>query len=70
MMNLIRFTADPDNPSWTHFSHLLSKADFHGAEVRVVRSKCSSLVGQTGIVIFDTRNTFKIISKDNIVRSE
>ena len=38
--------------------------------MKVVRSKCSSLVGQSGIVIFDTRNTFKIISKDDIVRSE
>ncbi|KAJ9588905.1 hypothetical protein L9F63_017783 [Diploptera punctata] len=63
------FTAEPESGNWTHFSHLLSKADFHGALMKVVRSKCSSLVGQSGIVIFDTRNTFKIISKDNIVRT-
>lgn len=35
-----------------------------------MRSTCSSLVGQAGIVVFDTKNTFKIICTDNIVRSE
>jgi RNase P/RNase MRP subunit p29 len=27
-------------------------------------------VGQSGIVVFDTKNTFKIIGGDNIVRSK
>lgn len=63
------FTAEPESGTWCHFSNLLSKADFHGALVKIVRSKCSSLVGQSGIVIFDTRNTFKMIGKDDIVRT-
>ena len=44
---------------------LLLKADFHGAEVKVVRSKCKSLVHIQGIVITETQNVFNIITKNN-----
>ncbi|XP_069684024.1 ribonuclease P protein subunit p29 [Periplaneta americana] len=63
------FTCDPGNKYWNQFSQLLMKADFHGAHLKVVRSVCSSLVGKSGIVVFDTKNTFKLIGTDNIVRT-
>ncbi|KDR22434.1 ribonuclease P protein subunit p29 [Zootermopsis nevadensis] len=63
------FTGEPGSKYWNHFSQLLLKADYHGAHLKVVRSTCSSLVGQSGIVVFDTKNTFKIIGTDNIVRT-
>ncbi|KAF4516989.1 hypothetical protein B566_EDAN005591 [Ephemera danica] len=47
----------------------LLKADYHGAMVTVSRSRCPSLVGLTGILLMDTRNTLRIISKDNVVRT-
>jgi ribonuclease P protein subunit POP4 len=65
-----RFTGEPGSKYWSLFSQLLLKADYHGAHLKVVRSACSSLVGQSGIVVFDTKNTFKIIGRDNIVRSK
>ena len=40
----------------------LSKADFHGARLSVVRSKCPSLVGAGGIVVKETENTFVMIT--------
>lgn len=43
----------------------LTSADFHGAEVEVVRSGCVSRVGLKGIVIKDSRFTFEIITKKN-----
>jgi RNase P/RNase MRP subunit p29 len=49
---------------------MLQKADFHGALLKVVRSKCSSLVGVQGIILMDTKGTFQIICKDDKVRSE
>jgi ribonuclease P protein subunit POP4 len=49
---------------------MLQKADFHGALLKVVRSKCSSLVGVQGIILMDTKGTFQIICKDNRVKSE
>ncbi|PSN52925.1 Ribonuclease P protein subunit p29 [Blattella germanica] len=58
-----------ESSCWPQFSHQLSKADFHGAHVKVTRAQCSSLVGKAGIVIFDSKNTFKIIGIDNIVRT-
>ncbi|KAK3398436.1 Rof/RNase P-like protein [Sordaria brevicollis] len=43
----------------------LTSADFHGAEVEVVRSGCVSRVGLKGIVIKDSRFTFEIITRKN-----
>lgn len=51
------------------FSKTLIKCDLHGAKVTVFASCNPSLVGQTGIVALETRNTFKIISEDNRIRS-
>ncbi|XP_023713346.1 ribonuclease P protein subunit p29 isoform X1 [Cryptotermes secundus] len=63
------FTGEPGSKYWNNFSQVFLKADYHGAYLKVVRSTCSSLVGQSGIVVFDTKNTFKIIGRDNIVRT-
>ncbi|XP_065337846.1 ribonuclease P protein subunit p29 [Cloeon dipterum] len=48
---------------------LLQKADYHGAVVKVVRSRCLSLVGVKGIILMDTKNTFQIICEDNSVKT-
>lgn len=58
-----------DEPGYEHFSKLLVKSDLHGAIVTVTRSRCPGHVGVTGIVTMDTKNTFKIVSKDNRLRS-
>ena len=47
----------------------LCSADFHGAQLEVVRSRCVSRVGLKGIVVKDTKFTFEIVtSKDEIKR--
>lgn len=43
----------------------LLKADFHGAIIKVVRSKCSSYVGLTGILVQEFKHVFKIITKED-----
>ncbi|KAK5578864.1 hypothetical protein RB653_008539 [Dictyostelium firmibasis] len=43
----------------------LLKADLHGAIIIVTKSKCPTFVGQKGIIIQETENTFKIITKEN-----
>lgn len=43
----------------------LVSADYHGAEVTVVRSKCMGMVGLAGIVVRDTKFTFQIVTKKN-----
>lgn len=48
----------------------LMKADYHGALLKVVKSKCNSLVNLQGIVVFDTKYTFTIVCKDNMSRSK
>lgn len=47
----------------------LSSADFHGAKVEVVRSKCPSRVGIHGIVIKDSKFVFEVITKGNKVKT-
>ncbi|KAF2855835.1 ribonuclease-like protein P complex subunit Pop4 [Plenodomus tracheiphilus IPT5] len=48
---------------------ILASADMHGAKVVVVRSRCVSRVGLEGIVVRDTRFTFEIITKKNVVKA-
>ena len=45
------------------------KADYHGLILTVIRSKCPHLVGQTGILVQETKNTLKIITKDDVMKS-
>lgn len=59
-----------EDSSYDGFSKILVKSDFHGAIVTVTRSRCSSLVGTNGIVAMDTKNTFKVIGRDNKLRSK
>ena len=49
---------------------ILASADYHGAEVLVVRSKCAGMVGLKGIVIRDTKFTFQIITEKNELKSQ
>ncbi|KAH9991735.1 Rof/RNase P-like protein [Russula vinacea] len=41
----------------------LVKADFHGSIMTVRRSKNASLVGASGIVVQETENTFKVVTR-------
>ena len=43
----------------------VAKADYHGACLCIVKSKCPSLVGISGIVLQETEGTFRIICPDN-----
>lgn len=47
----------------------LASADYHGAQVTVIRSRCTSLVGLAGIVVRDTKFTFQLITKKNHLKS-
>lgn len=43
----------------------LLRADYHGCILTVSRSKCPSYIGASGILLQETKNTFKIITKEN-----
>lgn len=47
----------------------LASADYHGAELTVVRSRCVGMVGLAGIVLKDTKFTFQIITAKNELKS-
>lgn len=47
----------------------LASADYHGALLEVVRSKCVERVGCQGIVLKDTKFTFEVITVKNVLRS-
>ncbi|PPJ59119.1 hypothetical protein CBER1_01748 [Cercospora berteroae] len=48
---------------------MLVTADYHGAMMEVVRSRCPSRVGLKGIVVKDTRFTFEIITARNELKT-
>jgi len=48
----------------------LASADFHGAEVEVVRSRCVGRVGVRGIVVRDTKFTFEVVTRGDVVKGE
>jgi ribonuclease P protein subunit POP4 len=43
----------------------ITKADWHGALIQVVKSCSPGLIGTSGIILQETTNTFKIITKEN-----
>ena len=49
---------------------ILAGADYHGAELTVVRSRCAGLVGLTGIVVRDTKFTFQMITAKDELKSK
>jgi len=58
------------SPHYTNITNLqneLLKLDLHGAILKVERAKCSNLVGTQGIVIMETKFTFRVVTKKNKV---
>jgi ribonuclease P protein subunit POP4 len=46
----------------------LCSADFHGAELEVVRSRCVSRVGVKGIVVKDSKFVFEVVTRGDRVK--
>ncbi len=51
-------------------SQKVVKADYHGSILRVWRSKCPSYVGSEGIVVQETQNTVRLVTKEDKIKSE
>ncbi|XP_057340722.1 ribonuclease P protein subunit p29 [Microplitis mediator] len=60
---------NPGDNDWESINQKIMKSDFHGAKVKVVKSKCPSLIDIQGIIVQDTKNTFRIVSEDDTVRT-
>lgn len=67
---LLKKGIDATNSKYETISGLIHKSDLHGAKVKVIQSKCVSSVGIKGIIILDTKGTFNIICKDNVLRGK
>jgi len=48
----------------------LMNADLHGACLHVTQSRCSSLVGISGIVLQETKNAFVLVTSCNKLKSK
>ncbi|KAF9013291.1 Rof/RNase P-like protein [Cyathus striatus] len=72
LLGLPHPTADPPSskliPGSAGMHPKLVKADFHGSMMTVRQSKNPALVNVMGIVIHETENTFKIITRENKVK--
>ncbi|XP_033126081.1 ribonuclease P protein subunit p29-like [Anneissia japonica] len=51
------------------FEAKLLKADLHGCILTVTKSKCPSYIGLSGILLQETRHLFKIVTKEDKLKS-
>lgn len=72
MQEVLELKTPPHAAHITPNSHgsKLASADFHGAEIEVVRSRCAGRVGAKGIVVRDTKFTFVIVTERDEMKSE
>lgn len=47
----------------------LTRADYHGGLVKITQSSNPNLINLEGIILMETKYTFRIITKDNIVKT-
>ncbi|XP_022092122.1 ribonuclease P protein subunit p29-like [Acanthaster planci] len=52
-----------------HLHIKLLRCDLHGSIMTVTKSKCPSYIGQSGIVVQESRNAFKMITKANSLKT-
>ncbi|KAI9164270.1 RNase P/RNase MRP complex subunit [Blastocladiella emersonii ATCC 22665] len=69
MVDLRTSTAASGAGPSDQFLAKLVKADFHGALLTVVRATCPTRIGITGIVVQETSNTFKVVTRSNELKS-
>lgn len=68
LLGLGHFSGPPksrDMPSTSGMHPKLLKADFHGSIMTVRRSKNISLIGLSGIVIYESENAFTVVTRKN-----
>jgi ribonuclease P protein subunit POP4 len=72
MQEILDLKADGRSGLVTPASHgaKLVSADYHGAEVEVVRSRSAGGVGLKGFVVRDTKFTFVIVTDKDQVKSK
>lgn len=71
VQEILGLSEQPDMPvNAQNAGSKLASADYHGAHVTVVRSRCAGLVGLKGIVIRDSKFTFQVITRQNESKSE
>lgn len=51
--------------SQSNIESLMLRADYHGALIKVIQSKAPQMVGIEGIIIQETKNTFKVITQQD-----
>ncbi|XP_055388587.1 ribonuclease P protein subunit p29-like [Condylostylus longicornis] len=49
--------------------NVLAVSDFHGAHVKIIQAKNPSVVGMDGIVMQETEQTFRIVCRDNRIKT-
>ncbi|XP_065914569.1 ribonuclease P protein subunit p29-like [Dysidea avara] len=69
MEDLLQLNVNKPTTNTNNLNQKVLKADFHGCAMTVCRSKCKSYVGLHGIMIQETQNTFRLICKDDKIRT-
>jgi len=69
LLLLLLLCREAAEPCGCDVAKQLMNADLHAALLHVTQSCCSSLVGISGIVLQETRNTFVLVTPHNQLKS-
>ncbi|KAF2887673.1 hypothetical protein ILUMI_18500 [Ignelater luminosus] len=68
-LGLIKKTPSCEESSWCNLSSILTKSEFIGAEITVIRSTVPSTVGITGTVVLETKSTFQVVTPNSQLKN-
>lgn len=61
-LNIVKSIPSPQDAAWISFNSTLTKSEFAGSEITVIRSTAPSVVGISGTVVLETKCTFNIVT--------
>lgn len=69
-LELVNRAPDHIEADYNSFCAVLNKSELIGAEISIIRSKIPSYVGVKGIIIFETKFTFQIVTAESKFKSK
>lgn len=69
LFNWNRTAPEVGTTEFANFVTLVNKAEYIGADIEIVRSKVPSLVGKSGTIIMETKNSLQIITPESQLKT-
>ena len=64
-----QYVTDLCGGNFSRLGSILLRADLHGAYIAVHKAKCHTYQGMSGIILQESRHTFKIVTPNNTIKT-